>query len=93
MTNAQIIWKYFKGKGFSDCGIAGLMGNLYAESGPNSINLQNTYEKKLKMTDAGYTSAVDKNFVKDGAGYNGHFGAENKICFSSVKVEANPLEI
>lgn len=73
MTNAQIIWKYFKGKGFSDCGIAGLMGNLYAESGLNSINLQNTYEKKLKMTDAGYTSAVDdgryKNFVKDGAGY------------------------
>ena len=48
MTNAQIIWKYFKGKGFSDCGIAGLMGNLYAESGLNSINLQNTYEKKLK---------------------------------------------
>lgn len=73
MTNAQIIWKYFKGKGFSDRGIAGLMGNLYAESGLNSINLQNTYEKKLKMTDAGYTSAVDdgryKNFVKDGAGY------------------------
>ena len=72
MTNAQIIWKYFKGKGFSDCGIAGLMGNLYAESGLNSINLQNTYEKKLKMTDAGYTSAVDdgryKNFVKDGGG-------------------------
>nr|DAN98261.1 MAG TPA: hypothetical protein [Caudoviricetes sp.] len=24
---------------------------------------------------------------------NGHFGAENKICFSSVKVEVNPLEI
>ena len=39
MTNAQIIWKYFRGKGFSDCGIAGLMGNLYAESGLNSINL------------------------------------------------------
>ena len=73
MTNDQVIWKYFKGKGFSDCGIAGLMGNLYAESELNSINLQNTYEKKLKMTDTEYTSAVDdgryKNFVKDGAGY------------------------
>ena len=28
-----------KAKVFSDCGIAGLMGNLYAESGLNSINL------------------------------------------------------
>lgn len=49
------------------------MGNLYAESGLSPTNLQNSYEKKLKMTDSEYTSAVDdgryKNFVKDGAGY------------------------
>ena len=45
MTNAQIIWKYFKGKGFSDCGIAGLMGNLYAESGLNSINYRTPMKK------------------------------------------------
>ena len=72
-TNAQIIWNYFKSKGFSDCGIAGLMGNLYAESGLIPTNLQNSYEKKLGMTDSQYTSAVDngtyKNFVKDSAGY------------------------
>lgn len=73
MTNAQIIWEYFKNKGFSNCGIAGLMGNLYAESGLIPTNLQNSYEKKLKMTDSEYTYAVDskryKNFIKDGAGY------------------------
>lgn len=67
------IWNYFKGKGFSDCGIAGLMGNLYAESGLKSTNLQNTYEKKLGYTDDTYTTAVDNgsytNFVKDSAGY------------------------
>lgn len=72
-TNAQIIWNYFKSKGFSDCGTAGLMGNLYAESGLIPTNLQNSYEKKLGMTDSQYTSAVDsgkyKNFVKDSAGY------------------------
>lgn len=72
-TNAQTIWNYFKSRGFSDCGIAGLMGNLYAESGLIPTNLQNSYEKKLGMTDSQYTSAVDsgkyKNFVKDSAGY------------------------
>lgn len=49
------------------------MGNLYAESGLNPQNLQNTYEKKLGYTDAVYTAAVDsgkyQNFVHDSAGY------------------------
>lgn len=71
--NAQVIWNYFKNKKFTDCGIAGLMGNLQAESGLIPTNLQNTFEKKLGMTDAEYTAAVDSgkytNFVRDGAGY------------------------
>lgn len=54
-------------------GVCGLMGNLKAESGNISTNLQNTGEKKLGMTDAEYTSAVDSgkytNFVRDGQGY------------------------
>lgn len=69
----QKIWQYFKSKGLNDYGIAGLMGNLYAESGLKSTNLQNTYEKKLGLTDEEYTAAVDSgayaNFVKDSAGY------------------------
>ena len=40
-------------------GVAGLMGNLYAESGLNSINLQDTGNAKLNMTDEEYTAAVD----------------------------------
>lgn len=71
--NEKIIWDYFKNKGFSDCGIAGLMGNLYAESGLIPTNLQNSYEKKLGMNDSQYTAAVDNgtynNFVNDKAGY------------------------
>lgn len=31
--NSQKIWNYFKGKGFSNAGIAGIMANLYHESG------------------------------------------------------------
>lgn len=67
------IWGYFRAKGLTVYGIAGLMGNLYAESGLNPRNLQNTYEKSLHFTDASYTTAVDNgtyaNFVYDKAGY------------------------
>lgn len=49
------------------------MGNLYAESGLNPQNLQNSYEKKLGYTDTTYTQAVDDgtytNFIHDSAGY------------------------
>ena len=54
-------------------GVAGLMGNLYAESALQPTNLQNSFEKKLGMTDASYTASVDNgvynNFPTDGAGY------------------------
>ena len=67
------IWNYLKSKGLNDFGAAGLMGNLFAESGLNPRNLQNSYEKKLGYTDDTYTAAVDSgsysNFVKDSAGY------------------------
>ena len=67
------IWNYFKSQGLNEYGIAGLMGNLYAESSLRPCNLQSTFEKKLGMTDAEYTAAVDAgiytNFVRDSAGY------------------------
>ena len=72
-TNEEKIWNYLTAAGLNACGAAGLMGNLYAESGLIPTNLQNTYEKKLGYTDAAYTAAVDSgaytNFAKDGAGY------------------------
>lgn len=72
-ADPKVIWDFLKAQGLNDCGIAGLMGNLYAESGLKPTNLQNTYEKKLGYTDAEYTAAVDQkiytNFVNDSAGY------------------------
>lgn len=72
-TNEEKIWNFLKGKGLNACGAAGLMGNLFAESGLNPCNLQNTYEKKLGLTDAEYTAAVDSGsytgFARDSAGY------------------------
>lgn len=72
-NNEKFIWDYCLAQGLSQAGTAGLMGNLYAESGFNPKNLQNTFEKKLGMTDAEYTTAVDNgtytNFIYDKAGY------------------------
>lgn len=69
----QKIWNFFKSKGLNDYAIAGIMGNLYAESALRANNLQNTYSKKFGMTDEEYTAAVDNgtytNFIKDCAGY------------------------
>ncbi len=72
-TNEEKIWNYLTAQGLTEAGAAGLMGNLYAESGLEPKNLQNSYEKKLGYTDSTYTVAVDsgayKGFVNDSAGY------------------------
>ena len=69
----KYIWTCLTAAGLTPAGAAGLMGNLYAESGLDPCNLQNTHEKKLGLTDAAYTAAVDAgtytNFAGDGAGY------------------------
>ena len=58
MANENKIWSYLKAKGMSDFAIAGIMGNLQAESGLNPQNLQNSYEKKLGFT---VTKRLDYN--------------------------------
>ena len=69
----KYVWDKLKAVICNDFGVAGLMGNLQAESGVRSNNLQNSYEKSLGMSDDAYTKAVDENiytnFVKDSAGY------------------------
>lgn len=72
-TNEEKIWNYFCEKIRNNYGVAGLMGNLYAESGLKPNNLQSTGNKKLGMTDEEYTIAVDNgiytNFIYDSIGY------------------------
>ena len=69
------IYNYFRGKGLTVAGTCGLLGNLYAESGIRSNNLQNSFEKVLHMSDVEYTNAVNngsynrEQFCRDGAGY------------------------
>lgn len=72
-TDEKAIWDFLFAKIGNAYGVAGLMGNLYAESALRSNNLQNSYENKLGFTDSSYTTAVDNgsydNFVRDSAGY------------------------
>jgi hypothetical protein len=67
------IWKFLMSKIGNPYGVAGLMGNLKAESNLNPRNMQNSYEKKLGFTDESYTRAVDEGkytkFCSDKVGY------------------------
>ena len=69
----KTIWDTLMGFIGNACGVAGLMGNLYAESALNPKNLQNNGNKALGMTDDEFTVAMDAgvydNFVNDGYGY------------------------
>ena len=74
-NNEKTIWDFLKGKGLNEYAVAGIMGNLYAESALNPQNLQNNGNNKLGMTDAEFTAAYDSGkyaldtFIHDGYGY------------------------
>lgn len=69
----RTIWLFLVDKLGNEYGAAGLMGNLKAESGLVSTNLQNSFQNALGFSDLTYTKAVDDgsyaNFEKDKAGY------------------------
>lgn len=73
VDNAVVVWNFLKGKGLNDYAVAGIMGNLKEESGLDPCNLQNSYNKKLNISDTDYTAVVDAgaypDFVTDEAGY------------------------
>jgi len=75
MTNEQLIWQYLKQHSqWTDEGIAGVMGNMQAESALIPNNVQNSYESAVGG-DAEYTAKVDngsysrESFKLDSAGF------------------------
>lgn len=72
-NNEEKIWNYLYAKIGNAHGVASLMGNLLAESGLKSNNLEDIGNSRLGMTDEQYTTAVDsgvyKNFIKDAFGW------------------------
>ena len=73
MTKREIFEKLNKALNNNVYGTCALMGNLQAESGLKSTNLQNSFQNKLGYSDESYTQAVDNgkyvNFARDSAGY------------------------
>lgn len=73
MDNAKRIWDILDAAGISDCGKVGILANLKAESALRPDNAQDSGNRRLGMTDAEYTAAVDNstytNFVRDSIGY------------------------
>ena len=73
-TDERKIWDYLLAKIGNEYGVAGMMGNLYGESHLLPNNLQDSFNKRLGMTDDEYCAAVDNGtyskdqFVHDGAG-------------------------
>ena len=71
MTNEKLIWKYLYDKIRNVYGVAGLMGNLYAESSLNPKCANGV--KKLGLTNDSYTKIVDSHvnddFITDGIAY------------------------
>lgn len=69
----ESLWKFFLGKLCNAYGVAGLMGNLNAESNLIAANLEMSKRTRLGHTSKSYTEAVDngsyKNFAADWAGY------------------------
>ena len=70
-TVEQRIWSFFRGKGYTAAGTAGVMGNFQAESGLNPENVQDGYG----WSDSDYTKQVDsgkyskERFQSDQMGY------------------------
>ena len=71
--NCSAIKKYLKSQGLTEAGVAGLMGNLYAESSMYTNNMQDSYEGRFN--DSSYTASIDngsysrKSFINDKIGY------------------------
>lgn len=69
----EFLWKFFASKLCNAYGVAGLLGNLNAESNLIAANLEMSKRSCLGHTSKSYTEAVDsgvyKNFADDWAGY------------------------
>ncbi|MBQ9611561.1 MAG: peptidoglycan-binding protein [Lachnospiraceae bacterium] len=63
MSVASDIYNRLRKAGLTEAGAAGLMGNLKAESGLKSTNVEDILEPKIGYNDETYTAAVDSGKI------------------------------
>ena len=72
-ANERKVWNYSKENGLTDAGAAGLMGNLYCESGIESVIYEWSHHGSIGLTNEQYVARVNSgqytNFVNDKAGF------------------------
>lgn len=61
MAEEKLIWKFFKDRGFSNYGIAAIMGNLFAVSGLNEKFLSKNFKVNTGYTEIKYIKEIDDN--------------------------------
>lgn len=97
----KTIWDYLMGKINNAYGVAGLMGNLYAESALKPENLQNNGNTKLGMTDESFCAAVnsgaysENTFVHDSYGFGlaqWTYYSRKQALIDFAKSEMKPIE-
>ena len=66
MSVAQDVWNYLTGHGMTKAGTAGMMGNIYAESGMIPNRVETLCLQRLKEHGKIYTNATYTAFVDDG---------------------------
>ena len=72
-AHEKTIYQFLKNKKFTNIAIAGIMGNLFAESNIIPNNAQDSFNKSSGLSDIEYTNRVDSgtysNFIYDAVGY------------------------
>ena len=71
----RIVWDFLMQSGLTKAGAAGLMGNLKAESGIESVIYENAWKEKIGLTDQEYVDYVNNgwyseyDFINDQVGF------------------------
>ena len=69
----QLLWDTLTDEGLPPEAVAGILGNLDAESGLKPDNMEDIYEQAKGFTDKSYTQAIDdynySEFINDSIGY------------------------
>ena len=73
--NEKIVWNTLKTQGFTKACLAGILGNIKADSNVRSVYYEDRYKKMIGYTDQEYVDKInsgeytENQFIKDRAGF------------------------